>query len=98
MLAATTAIVVGCARPDPTAPRRVTFVCPGGTPLLAAFFPDDDRMRLTVDGTDYDLPRLISASGARYGSAGVTFWNKGREALFQRHERLSYSGCVAQPE
>ncbi|MGE5442404.1 MAG: MliC family protein [Bacteroidota bacterium] len=98
VLAATTAIVVGCARSDPTAPRRVTFVCPGGTLLLAAFFPDDDRMRLTVDGTDYDLPRLISASGARYGSAGVTFWNKGREALFQRHERLSYSGCVAQPE
>ena len=39
---ATTAIVVGCARPDPTALRRVTFVCPGGTFLLAAFFPDDD--------------------------------------------------------
>jgi membrane-bound inhibitor of C-type lysozyme len=98
VLAATTAVVVGCARPEPTAPRRVTFLCPGGTLLFATFFPDEDRMRLTVDGTDYDLPRLISASGARYGNAGVTFWNKGREALFQRLGGPSYAGCVAQPE
>ena len=98
VLVATTAAVVGCAQHEPTAPRRVTFVCPGGTLLFATFFPDDDRMRLTVDGTNYNLPRLISASGARYGSAGVTFWSKGREALFQRPEHLSYSGCVAQPE
>ena len=55
-------------------------------------------MRLTVAGTDYDLPRLISASGARYGSAGVTFWSKGREALFQQSGRLAYSACVAQSE
>jgi membrane-bound inhibitor of C-type lysozyme len=98
VLAATTAVVFGCARPEPPVTRRATFLCPGGTLLFATFFPDEDRMRLTVDGTDYDLPRLISASGARYGNAGVTFWNKGREALFRGSDRLSYSGCVAQPE
>jgi membrane-bound inhibitor of C-type lysozyme len=97
VLAALTTAVIGCAQHAATAPRRVTFVCPGGTLLFATFFPDDDRMRLTVDGANYDLPRLISASGARYGSAGVTFWSKGREALFHRPERLSYSGCMAQP-
>jgi membrane-bound inhibitor of C-type lysozyme len=98
VLAAATAIVLGCAQPEPTAPRRATFVCPGGTLLFATFFPDGERMRLTVDGTNYDLPRLISASGARYGSAGVTFWSNGREALFQPPERLSYSACIAQSE
>ena len=98
VLAATAAVAVGCAQPERTAPRRVSYVCPGGMLLFATFFPDDDRMRLTVAGTDYDLPRLISASGARYGSAGVTFWSEGREALFQRTGRVAYSACVAQSE
>jgi membrane-bound inhibitor of C-type lysozyme len=97
VLAATTTVSVGCAQ-QAQAPRQVTFACPGGTRLFATFFPDDDRMRLTVDGTNYELPRLISASGARYGSARVTFWNKGREALFQRPDRPTYSGCMAQPK
>jgi membrane-bound inhibitor of C-type lysozyme len=96
LLAATTTASIGCVQHDAMAPKQVTFACPGGTLLFATFFPDDDRMRLTVDGTNYDLPRLISASGARYGSARVAFWNKGREALFQRPDRPSYSGCVAQ--
>ena len=98
VLAVTAAVGVGCAQPERTAPRRVSYVCPGGMLLFATFFPDDDRMRLTVAGTDYDLPRLISASGARYGSAGVTFWSEGREALFQRTGRVAYSACVAQSE
>lgn len=96
VLAVATAVAVGCAQPEPTESRRVIYACPGGTLLFATFFPDDVRMRLTVDGTDYDLPRLISASGARYGSAGVTFWSKGREALFQRPGHSTYSACIAQ--
>ena len=29
--------------------HAVTFVCPGGTELLATFYADDDRMRLRVN-------------------------------------------------
>lgn len=77
--------------------HAVTFVCPKGTELHATFHADDDRMQLRVNGQEYDLPRQISASGARYGGGPVVFWNKGREALLQRLDGPSYVGCVAAP-
>jgi membrane-bound inhibitor of C-type lysozyme len=84
-----------CAADEASAPPVVAFVCPGGTVLRAHFYPAENRVHLEVGGRTYDLPQLISASGARYGNGGVTFWNKGREALFERFDGPSYAGCVA---
>lgn len=89
--------LAACAGGNGGQKHAVTFVCPGGTELLATFYADDDRMRLRVNGQEYDLPRQISASGARYGEGQVVFWNKGREALLQRSDGPSYVGCVATP-
>jgi membrane-bound inhibitor of C-type lysozyme len=77
--------------------RPVAFHCANGAILLATFYPDDDRMQLRVNDRDYDLPRLISASGARYGDERTIFWNKGREAMLQRADGPSYVGCLAAP-
>ena len=86
--------VAGCARDQAAAPPITTFVCPDGA-VLSASFPSDERVLLNVEGRDYELPRLISASGARYGDDRTIFWNKGRQALFERSDGTSFVGCVA---
>jgi membrane-bound inhibitor of C-type lysozyme len=87
--------LASCAGGKPAPPKTVSFLCPNGTVLLATFDADGDRMRLRVNNRDYDLPRLISASGARYGDERTIFWNKGREAMLERQDGASYAGCVA---
>ena len=84
----------GCAGQEAAVAPPVTFVCPDGA-VLTARFPSDERVLLSVDGRDYELPRLISASGARYGDNDVIFWNKGRQALFERADGSSLVGCLA---
>ena len=87
--------LVACAGEGTSPERSSAFLCPDGTVLLATFYPEDDRMRLRVNDRDYDLPRLISASGARYGDEHTIFWNKGREAILERPDGPSYVGCLA---
>lgn len=91
------AAVAGCVDGGSSAPSTTSFVCPNGALLLATFYPQEDRMRLRVNDQDYDLPRLISASGARYGDDSTVFWNKGREAMLQRPNGPPYLGCIAAP-
>ena len=90
-------ILAACAGDAEGQKHAVTFVCPEGSVLLATFYPDDDRVQLRVNGREYDLPRQISASGARYGEGPIVFWNKDREALLQRPDGPSYVGCVTTP-
>ena len=54
-------------------------------------------MELRVNDRVYDLPRLISASGALYGDERTEFWNKGREAMLQNSDGPSFVGCLAAP-
>lgn len=71
---------------------------PGSKPPIVARF-DCDTLALTA--TFYEdrvlievpqqrpltLPHAVSASGARYTNGTDTFWNKGRDATFERHGR-----------
>lgn len=95
LAAAVVAVVAACASVGDSPPATTTqFVCPGGA-IMVATFRAQDSLRLEVDGRVYELPRLISASGARYGSGAVTFWNKGDGARLQRPDGPSYIGCRA---
>jgi heat shock protein HslJ/membrane-bound inhibitor of C-type lysozyme len=55
---------------------------------VKAIYRGDDQLKLTHDGQDYDLGRVVSASGARYETAenatpAIQFWSKGREAFME---------------
>jgi membrane-bound inhibitor of C-type lysozyme len=65
----------------------VSYECADGTPVSAAFYKGDNRMRLQFDGHAYALPQRLSASGARYAKSGVSFWIKGQEATLKRPKR-----------
>lgn len=64
----------------------------------AAIVQDEDMIRLKVDGTSYDLPRIESASGEKYQAdidgQTVMFWSKGERALLKIGE-TSYPECQA---
>jgi len=73
----------------------VSYECADGTPVSAAFYRGDNRMRLQFDGHAYALPQRLSASGARYAKSGVSFWIKGQEATLKRPKRQA-TLCKAQ--
>ena len=73
----------------------VSYECADGTPVSAAFYRGDNRMRLQFDGHAYALPQRLSASGARYAKSGVSFWIKGQEATLNRPKRKA-TLCKAQ--
>lgn len=75
-----------------TEDRRFVYSCPDGTVIVARFPPE--RAEVVVDGRAYTLPQAISASGARYAAGDVTFWIKGREALFEQESGPAHRGCV----
>lgn len=62
----------------------------------AAVVSGEDMIRLKVDGTSYDLPRVRAASGAKYEAdidgQTVMFWSKGEMALLEIGE-TSYPEC-----
>lgn len=51
------------------------------------------------DGTTISLPRVESASGAKYANEdeSIVFWNQGSEAFLEENGTQTYSDCVAEP-
>jgi membrane-bound inhibitor of C-type lysozyme len=74
------------------AERIHVFRCPGGAELSARFSPE--KVSLTLPGRAVELPRMLSASGARYSDGHLVFWNKGSEATVYEGEKMLHAGCV----
>jgi membrane-bound inhibitor of C-type lysozyme/uncharacterized membrane protein len=68
-----------------TPPIVARFDC--DTLALTATFHEDDVVIEVPEQRALTLPHVVSASGARYSNGTDTFWNKGREATFERHGR-----------
>ena len=41
------------------------------------------KATVVVAGKTYELPQVVSASGARYSAGKITWWNKGREGTLE---------------
>jgi membrane-bound inhibitor of C-type lysozyme len=64
--------------------RKIRYRCDDGRDVPAAFDRGDPpRARIERDGAQWILPRLQSASGARYGDGTVTFWEHQDEARLE---------------
>jgi len=69
-------------------PERASFLfeCEDGSIVTISYDNENDTASLiTPDGT-FELTRLISASGARYGAEEIEFWSKGSRANYTRGE------------
>ncbi|MEB3104640.1 MAG: MliC family protein [Cyanobacteriota bacterium] len=71
------------------------YLCRGrldAVELTALFFNREPAAVVLLEGeTARRLPQLVSASGARYGEPGETFWIKGDQATWQRGAAPAYS-------
>lgn len=63
----------------------VSYRCADGRTVTVMYYdnPEPGSARLVVAGTTYELPHVVSASGARYAAGKVVWWNKGREATLE---------------
>ena len=90
-------VLTGCgssAPPPQEASTQKAPAAPAKPPIVARFDCDtlaltatfhDDRVVIEVpEQRPLTLPHAVSASGARYSDGTDTFWNKGREATFER--------------
>lgn len=80
--------------------KTVTFSCEGSKTIIATFYPTDDKfvdLKLS-DERSISLPRVVSASGARYAKEDETlvFWNKGDTAFITEGKDAvqTFSKCV----
>ena len=49
-----------------------TYRCTDGTQFIAAFYDEDNRAFLQIDGAPVALAKRLAVSGARYSGAGIT--------------------------
>lgn len=76
-----TACETGYKKSPVVTPQRMA--CSGGLPAQITLFSPEDA-RLTFEGKNYDLRRIRTASGVKYGNSDISFWNKGIDAMITR--------------
>jgi len=67
---------------DQAATSGFSFTCEAGD-VAAVRFLGPDTIELKFKDKTYQLPLKRSASGARYATEGVSFWNKGDSAMIE---------------
>lgn len=65
-----------------------------GTEIIKVDFLEDDTAILNLNGTNYALSRVVSASGAKYQGekTDLIFWNKGRKSYLEMGNK-KYPEC-----
>jgi len=83
---------------QPTEAITAKFICQEGKQLQAKFNsePESSVELVLSDGRTLQLPRAISASGARYANADETivFWNKGDTAFLEENGVSTFQDCL----
>jgi membrane-bound inhibitor of C-type lysozyme len=69
------------------------YTCAGGALFEAALFPGTRAAFVQVDGKSLQLPKRLSATGARYSRGGITLRIKGRAATLKRGGKTL--NCIA---
>ncbi len=88
---------------DPASDKSIiaaaTFKCDAGKNISAAFYSDSVGLSLS-DGRKMDLPRAMSASGARYANEdeSFVFWNKGDTAFINEGDKETFKNCLVQAQ
>jgi heat shock protein HslJ len=71
-------------RPEALVGRTIAYRCPDGTGFRATMAPDGAAVRLEgLAPGPVSLPRVATASGARYSDGWTSYWPKGRESTLE---------------
>jgi membrane-bound inhibitor of C-type lysozyme len=69
-----------------------SYRCADGTRFILAFYPNDKRAYLQIDGRALTLKKRMAFSGVRYSGGGVSLVMTGARALL-RHVRRPVTAC-----
>jgi len=71
------------------------FDCPSGVEIKISYDEESDSASLFVEGEEYKIYRVISASGARYANNDetVVFWEHQGEAMVEIDGKIMYQEC-----
>jgi membrane-bound inhibitor of C-type lysozyme len=69
-----------------------SYRCADGTHFILAFYPNDKRAYLQIDGRAVTLQKRLALSGRRYSGSGVSLVMTATGALI-RHVRRPVTAC-----
>jgi len=71
------------------------FNCPSGVEIKISYDEESDSASLFIEGKEYKIHRVISASGARYANDDetVVFWEHQGEAMVEIDGKIMYQEC-----
>jgi membrane-bound inhibitor of C-type lysozyme len=69
-----------------------SYRCADGTHFILAFYPNDKRAYLQIDGRAVTLKKALAVSGRRYSGGGVSLTMTATGALI-RHVRRPVTVC-----
>jgi membrane-bound inhibitor of C-type lysozyme len=76
--------------------KKYSYLCENGKHFTLEIDTKEDCLLLTLDGKPIKLPRVVSASGARYSNGRTTVWLKGNEAFIEMDGKIIIKNCRAQ--
>lgn len=76
-----------------TEPASFSYGCGGEFRFVARLKGGRESVRLVLPDTALTLPRVVSASGAKYGEGPYVYWSHGEKARLDTPRR-SFTDCV----
>ncbi|UVO34085.1 MliC family protein [Bradyrhizobium arachidis] len=71
-----------------------TYRCADGTQFIVAFYDDDKRAFLQIDGEPVTLAKRLAVTGARYSGAGITLRVDKTGATTVKHLKRPSTACA----
>ncbi|QAU50255.1 MliC family protein [Bradyrhizobium guangzhouense] len=72
-----------------------TYRCTDGTQFIVAFYDEDNRAFLQIDGEPVTLAKRLAVSGARFSGAGITLRIDKTGATTVKHLKRPVTACAA---
>jgi membrane-bound inhibitor of C-type lysozyme len=69
------------------------YRCGDGTQFIVAFYPDDNRAHVQIDGRAVPLAKRLAISGARYSGSGVSLQITRAGAIAIKHVKRPLTAC-----
>ena len=78
------------------ASSRATYVCSDGNRFRVTITHNGEKAVLWLGERPLELPRVRSASGAKYSDGETTFWSKGNQAIIATNDKISHKDCTVE--
>jgi membrane-bound inhibitor of C-type lysozyme len=89
--------LTSCTSPKGISTQKFIYQCDEGKTLSVEFDTRREMVMLTINRRWIYLPRVPSASGAKYSDGNTIFWLKGETATIEIDKGNRYQNCRPKP-